>query len=202
MACFCRTGPARRFIRRARLRCAALNNGYRGAQITSYPSLLLACHVLACSNPPSKPKSKVENGFNVPLNLFNTPFLAPNCSPKAPSIARTRGGSESAIFNNRSIRPFSPINRSVRSTVPSGESSLVPPPHRKNSSSAASSAASPFHASGRRPWITVSAPINFRGRLSAQVETSARLPVCVENPSKLAAANPEGKIVLCRAASR
>ena len=47
----------------------------------------------------------------------------------------------------------------------------------------------------------MSAPMSLRGKLRALVETSPRRAVCVVNPSRLAAAMPDGKTFLRREAS-
>jgi hypothetical protein len=85
--------------------------------------------------------------------------------------------------------------------VRSADSSLVLPPLRKKSRRAASVSDRLFHASGLRAWTRVSAPMSFLGRLSELVANSLRRGVCVLKPSRLAAAVPDGKIVLVLSAS-
>jgi hypothetical protein len=161
----------------------------------------LACQSRACRSSARRPKSNREKGFSESRRRRNAVRFFPSCSPTAPIIARTRGGSEAANLRRRSNRPISDKSIMVRLTVSSGESSLDLPARRRKSSNAASLSERPAHASGLRVWITVSLPTSFRGRLRALVETSFCLAVWVVNPRRLAAAMPEGKIVLCREAS-
>jgi hypothetical protein len=104
----------------------------------------------------------------------NAPRFFPSCSPIAPIIARTRGGSEAAILSRRSKRPFSENSMMVRLMVFSGDSSLVLPTRRKKSSNAASLPERLAHASGLRVWMRVSLPRSFRGRLSSNGFRSCR----------------------------
>src|SRR4030042_6957921 len=65
-----------------------------------------ACQLRACESPDSKPKSKRESGFREARRRARTAALLPIPSARAPSIARTRGGSESATLRRRSKTPF------------------------------------------------------------------------------------------------
>jgi hypothetical protein len=90
----------------------------------------------------------------------------------APSMARTRGGSESATLSSRLNRPLSASRASTRRMVSCGDNSLVTPLPRRKSSSATSGSGSAAHAYGRRVWTVIPLPMSSRGRLSEFVETS------------------------------
>ena len=83
----------------------------------------------------------------------------------APSMARTRGGSDPATSSSRANRPLSRDNARVRRAVSPGESSLVLPARRRKSSSAASVSRRPVQASGLLVWMIVSLPRSFLGRV-------------------------------------
>src|SRR6266480_466610 len=116
----------------------------------SYQRRSLACHLRACGSPASRPKSNREKGFRESRRRRSAARFLLSCSPMAPIIARTRGGSEAATRSRRSKRAFSNKSLTVRRTVSSGESSLVLPARRRKSSSAASLSERLAHASGLR----------------------------------------------------
>ncbi len=116
----------------------------------------------------------------------------------APSMARTRGGSDGATFSRRSKRPGSRKYSSSFSTVSSGGSSLDSPRLRRKSRRAASVSDSVRHAAGRRVWTSASLPRKRRGRLAPSVASSIRAGFWVVKPSRLAAAMPAGKTAFCR----
>src|ERR1700733_9760964 len=82
-----------------------------------------ACHRLACASPDSNPKSKRENGFKEARSDSRAEVFFPSSAPVAPSIARTRGGSDGATFRRRSNRPGLDSRNKILCTVSSGESS-------------------------------------------------------------------------------
>ena len=66
----------------------------------------LACQLRACRSPASSPKSNRENGFREPRRRRSAARFFPSCSPMAPSIARTRGGSEVGDLEQTLKAPF------------------------------------------------------------------------------------------------
>jgi len=77
----------------------------------------LACQARAYRSPASRPKSNLEKGFSELRRRRIARRFFPSCWPIAPIIARTRGGSETAILSRRSKRPFSDNSMTVRRMV-------------------------------------------------------------------------------------
>ena len=176
------------------------NAAVQASSIPKPCAAAIACQLRAYLSPENRPKSNRERGFRESRNQASRAGGVLSCSARAPSIARTRGGSESATLSKCSRHRFSDSSASVRRAVFSGDISLVLPPCRKKSSKAASVSDSCAQAAGRRVWTIVSSPISFRGRLRAMVATSPRLAVCVVNPIEIGGGNPGRKDCLrsCR----
>lgn len=83
-----------------------------------------ACHSRACSSADSAPKSKRLIGLRLALNSRSAGADAPACWPRAPSIARTRGGSASAAAAKCRNSPGLRTSATKRSTVCCGLRSL------------------------------------------------------------------------------
>ena len=152
----------------------------------------LACQLWEVGSALNRPNENREWGFSDCRRRPSAFGLTRSCSPIAPRMARSLGGSESETFSRRLKRPSCATSSSTLPVVSFGESSLVLPPCLRKSSNAASVLGSFDHACGRRVWMMVPSPTSFLGRLRPLVETSPRFAVCVVKPSKLAAAIPDG----------
>ena len=122
----------------------------------------------ACNSPFSMPNSNRETGFKDARRRLSAVGFFPISSPIAPSIARTLGGSEAAIFSMRSKRPRSRNSATVRRAASFGDNSLVFPPRRRKSSSAASTSERPVF---RPPRVDHRV---FAKKLSRQAEPTGR----------------------------
>src|SRR6266404_5016264 len=122
----------------------------RDAQTVSNYCFSLACQLRAFGNAVSIPKSNRDNEFREARKRFRVLRLVPSCSPKAPSMARTRGGSESATLRSRLRRPCSDRRFNNLRIVSSWLNSLNLAPCLKMSSRAASVSVRSAQAWGRR----------------------------------------------------
>jgi len=110
----------------------------RDAQTVSSYYFSFACQLLAFGNAVSIPKSNRDNELSEARKRRKVLRLVPSCSPKAPSMARTRGGSVSATLRSRLRRPCSDRRANSLWIVSSGLNSLNLAPRLRISSRAAS----------------------------------------------------------------